>query len=85
MQIKTISEANAEVFDEKVNAALKAGWELRRRGAANFAFYAELVKGEKTCTNCCHQNSNPSEEPCSACNEDYSKWSPITEPPSEAN
>ena len=85
MEIKTISEADPKKFDDKVNAALKAGWELRRRGAANFAYYAELVKGEKKCANCCHQDSDPYKEPCSKCNEDYSKWSPITEPPCESN
>lgn len=84
-QIKTISSGSAEAFDKMVNEALNNGWRIKRRGIANFAYYAELVKAERTCDNCRHQNTETF-DPCLTCNADYDKWSPIQEePPCETN
>ena len=51
MEIKTIREQRAPVFDEDVNRALAEGYRLHKRGIVpcptnphNTLFYAELVK-----------------------------------------
>lgn len=85
-QIKTIFAGTPEAFDEAVNNALKEGWKIRRIGRGDVGFTADLYKNEKTCTDCRHQHSDPYKEPCSKCNEEYDKWSPIPEePPCETN
>jgi uncharacterized paraquat-inducible protein A len=90
-QIKTIRARldNAEIFDEKVNAAIAEGWELKRRdfipsrSENSFTMlYAELeretiTEAERCCENCAHFNTPSQKPPCCDCSEDCDKWEEV--------
>lgn len=73
-QIKTISHPEIEALEEKVEAALKEGWELTNvtldsRGKIP-VFIAELEREggvPKNCSNCKHTNLDANRKPCRPC------------------
>ena len=80
-QIKTIAYHYdmVDVFDDKVNTAIAAGWTLTNRDLLlGQILYAELERNtvteqERCCDNCLYCNLNGNEAPCYDC-EDASHW-----------
>lgn len=89
-QIKTIKSRidYDKDFDEKVNAAIAEGWELKRRELipsyttnSYTILYAELereviTEAERCCENCRYYSTAPGAEPCCSCSEDAGNWEP---------
>lgn len=74
LQIKTVYDRDPDIFDKKVNAALKEGWTLSRRTFDPQGFLAELervviTEAERGCENCKHCDLGPNAEPCRSCND----------------
>jgi Zn finger protein HypA/HybF involved in hydrogenase expression len=83
LQIKTIVSVEPGQFDDKVNAALREGWQLTKRGTIyeDAALLAELERqavpeNERNCGNClyCAQDGG---DPCDTCDVDtLDAWEP---------
>lgn len=93
MDPKTPSNLEVQDFDNRVNAALAAGWVLVRRDYFHpvdtsqyyhpRTLYAELEReiitdDERSCDNCQHCLVSNLVDPCLSCDENCSKWEPIT-------
>lgn len=82
LQIKTICDKDAKKYDEEVNAALREGWYMARRGMSPDGFFAELereeiTEAEQCCENCKHYAVAEYTQPCCDCSEEADKWEPI--------
>lgn len=83
LEIRTIVSGESGVFDDKVNDAIREGWQLNKRDADlhSGVFYAELEREviyahERDCHNCYYCNQEGG-EPCDSCDPETSnKWEP---------
>lgn len=83
LEIKTIVSGNTGLFDDKVNEAIREGWQLNKRDADlhSGVFYAELEREviyehERDCDNCLHRDLEGG-EPCASCDpKTNDKWEP---------